>query len=167
LGIPLPFAGEFEVVIMIAVGIEEMDGFEVCIPSIIMLFDWPFAGVIPTKKDLGPALNEISAPLASLVVDVRKTVGALGIHPCVPERHLLILGTRPGTNRFRGRQRLVNGAPAGDGHLGLLMRAWPFIRIAEATQPAGTTQSMSVMERFFTSYLVFTDSIEDRVHCSE
>jgi len=26
LGIPLPFAGEFEVVIMIAVAIEEMDG---------------------------------------------------------------------------------------------------------------------------------------------
>lgn len=71
-----------------------------------------------------------AAPLALLAVNLCKAVGALGIHICVPERHLLLFGTGPGADRLRDRQCLVDGTQVCDGHLGFLKR----VRTSHAVQ---------------------------------
>jgi hypothetical protein len=61
-----------------------------------------------------------AASVALLVLDVLNAVGALGTHMCLLERHLFVLGTRAGANRFCDRQCPVDGAPGSDGYLDFL-----------------------------------------------
>jgi hypothetical protein len=82
-------------------------------------------GSLPARFRLRVVSMEMvcSQFLALLVLSVRKAMGALGIYLRVLERRLLILGTRSCPNRVRDRQRPVNGASRGNGHMGFLTGA--------------------------------------------